>query len=88
MCAKEKINRITVKIFNDEYTIKGNAEVRHIQKVAGYVHEQMKNLSLKNPYLPPTKVAVLTSVNMADDLLRLKEDYEALVKLLDEENKG
>ena len=84
MSAKEKVNRVTVRIANDEYIIKGSAESGHIEKVASYVDLQMKQFYMKNAQLSPTKIAVLTALNIADELLRLQEDYEALIKMLDE----
>ncbi len=85
MSAKEKVNRVKVKIHHDEYTIKGNAAPRHIERVAAFVDEKMRQIEMRNPHLPLSKVAVLSAVNITDELFRLREDYEALIKLLDED---
>lgn len=85
MSAKEKTNRVNVKIFNDEYTIKGNAEARYIEKVAAYVDLKMKHFALIDPILSPKKIAVLAAVNITDELFKLQEDYDELIKLLDED---
>ena len=87
MNAKEKINRVNVRILNDHYVIKGNAEKGHIEKVAAYVDLRMKQLTLKNPYLSPLKIAVLAAVNITDEFFRLQHDYDELIKLLDEDRK-
>ncbi len=87
MSTKDKINRVTARIHEDEYVIKGNAERKHIEKVAAYVDLKMTQLTLSNRYLNPKKIAVLAAVNIADELFRLQEDYEALIKLLDEDKK-
>jgi len=88
MGAKDKISRVSARIHGEEYIIKGNAETQHIEKVAQYVDSKMNQLTLSNRYLTPKKVAVLAAVNIADELFRLQEDYEALIKLLDEDKKG
>ena len=88
MSAKDKITRVSARIHGDEYIIRGNAEAQHIEKVAQYVDLKMNQLTLSNRYLPPKKIAVLAAVNVADELFRLQEDYEALIKLLDEDKKG
>ena len=87
MVARDKISRITAIINGDEYVIKGNAEGQHIEKVAQYVDAKMNQLTQTNRYLTPKKVAVLAAVNIADELFRLQEDYQALIKLLDEDKK-
>lgn len=87
MGAKDKFNKVKARIYDDEYVIKGSAEKQYIEKVASYVDMTMKQLTLKNPTLSAKKIAVLAAVNVADELLRLKEDYEALIKMLDEDKK-
>ncbi|MBP8819032.1 MAG: cell division protein ZapA, partial [Syntrophomonadaceae bacterium] len=42
----------------------------------------------RNPNLSSTKVAVLTALNLADELNKLQEDYDELVKNLEEEKKS
>lgn len=88
MAAKEKVNRVSVRIMDEDYVIRGNAGTAHIEKVAAYVDLKMKQLGLKNPCLSPKKTAVLAAVNIADELFRLQEDYDTLIKLLDDNKTG
>ncbi len=78
-------NRVAVNIFNREYIIRSEEDGRHIEAVAAYVDAKMRQLTLKCPDLNPVKVAVLTSLNTANDLFNLKKDYEALLGMLDED---
>ncbi|PKM87430.1 MAG: cell division protein ZapA [Firmicutes bacterium HGW-Firmicutes-12] len=78
-------NRVNVRILNEEYTIRGNADIKHIEKVAAYVDSKMRFLTLKCPNLIPSKVAVLTAVNITYELFQLQKDYDELIKLLDED---
>jgi cell division protein ZapA len=84
MKQKEKLNRLSVTIFNDEYVIRGQADESHIEKVSVYVDQMMKQISQKNPNLSPKQLAVLTALNTTDELLKLQENYDELIKLLDE----
>lgn len=84
MNSKDNISRVTVHILDDEYIVKGNAEKRHIENVASYVDTRMKQLSLRNPQLSPKKIAVLTALNIAEELFQIKGDYDSLTKMLDE----
>lgn len=87
MNSRKKINTITVSILNDQYTIKGDADVEHIEQVANYVDYKMKEFLLKNSTLPSKKLAVLTALNIADELFRLQKDYQEIIQLLDESPK-
>jgi len=83
--AKEKVSRVKVQILNDEYIIRGNADTRHIEKVAQFVDLQMKEIALKDPTLSPKKIAVLAAVNIADEFFKLQRDYDELIMVLDDQ---
>ncbi len=85
---KNNINRVTVEIFGEEYTVKGSENPEYIQMLASYVDRRMKMIQQRNPNLSNTKLAVLTSLNLADELNKLQEDYDELVKTLEEEKKN
>ncbi|MDX9871442.1 MAG: cell division protein ZapA [Clostridia bacterium] len=81
----QQSNKVSVTILNEEFTIRGNAEIGQMVRVAAYVDSKMRELTLKCPYLTPKQVAVLSAVNITNEFFRLKEDYEALIKVLDED---
>lgn len=85
---KSKINRVTVEILNEEYVVKGDENPEYIQMLATYVDRRMKIIQQRNPNLSNTKTAVLASLNLADELNKLQEDYDELVKALEEERKN
>lgn len=78
-------NRVTVEIFGKTYTIRGDAPAEWIHEVAAYVDQKMRVIADKHLYLDTTKIAVLTALNLADEYFRLKEEYEELLQLIDEE---
>lgn len=80
---KDQKNRLQITIFGQQYTIVGNASSSYIRMVAGHVDEKMKQIAELNPRLDTTKIAVLTAVNIADEFFKLKQDYEELLKILD-----
>jgi len=85
---KEQINRVTVQIFNEEYVVKGNEEPDYIEMLASYVDRRMRMVQQRNIHLSTTNIAVLTALNLADELNKLQEDYDELVKTLEEERKN
>ena len=56
--------------------------------LASFVDRRMKMIQQRNPNLSSTKVAVLTALNLADELNKLQDDYDELVKNLEEEKKS
>lgn len=81
-------NRVTVEIFNQEYIVKGNENAEYIEMLAAYVDRRMRMIEQRNHSLSIVKVAVLTALNLADELNKLQEDYDDLVKVLEEEKKN
>ena len=82
------INRVSVEIFNQEYIVKGNENGEYIEMLAAYVDRRMRMIEQRNHSLSIVKVAVLTALNLADELNKLQEDYDDLVKVLEEEKKN
>lgn len=85
---KSSVNRVTVSIFNEEYIVKGEENPEYIEMLASFVDRRMKMIQQRNPNLSSTKVAVLTALNLSDELNKLQEDYDELVKNLEEEKKS
>ena len=62
-------NTLSVTIFGSEYKIKG-ADPDYIQTVAAYVDGKMRELERRLATGTPTKIAILASLNIADELFR------------------
>jgi len=80
-------NRVKVEIFNQEYFVKGNENAEYIEMLAAYVDRRMRMIEQRNHSLSIVKVAVLTALNLADELNKMQEDYDELVKVLEEEKR-
>jgi cell division protein ZapA (FtsZ GTPase activity inhibitor) len=77
MSAEEK-TRITVDIFGTHYKLVGKSSVSYMKMVAAHVNDQMYHLSNALPHLESSKIAVLTSVNIADEFFKLRKEMEHL----------
>ena len=71
---EEQKKRVTVNILGDEYIVKGESSSQYLQEVGEYVDQIMRELAEKYPQMSMHKIAVLTSINLADEVLRLKEE--------------
>ena len=71
---------VEIKVFSQTYTVKTDAEEDYIQEVAKYVNEKMEEILKKTKSVSTLNVAILTALNIADDLLREKEKRTALLR--------
>ena len=74
-----KRSRVTVDIFNHQYTIRGDEDANHVRLVASYVDQKMREIHNANEYLDTRELAVLTALNAMNKYLKLKEE-NALLK--------
>ncbi len=75
--------RVEVEICGASYTLRGDESPEYMQMVAQYVNRKIKQLVSRNPRLSLTNAAVLAAINIADELSKLQEDYDNLIKLID-----
>jgi cell division protein ZapA len=78
---------VTVQIYGNEYTLKGEANADYILDLAKYVDSKMNEISQKTS-VPATKVAILTALNIADELYRLEKNKSNLQKQLEDSEKS
>ena len=71
---------VEIKVFGQTYTVKTDADEGHIQEVARYVNEKVDEVLKKTKSVSTLNVAILTALNIADDLLRERAKRAALVK--------
>lgn len=82
---KERL--VEIKVFNQTYTVKTDAEEDHIQEVARYVNEKMEEVVKKTRSVSTLNVAILTALNIADELLREKGKRIALLQEVEMKSK-
>jgi cell division protein ZapA len=72
--------RTVVKICGKEYTMAGFESEEYIHRVAIYVDRKMSELKSQYVSLNTSTLAVLTALNVADGLLKLQDQMEALAQ--------
>ncbi|MDR0896934.1 MAG: cell division protein ZapA [Oscillospiraceae bacterium] len=73
--------KTTVRIGGRDYTMVGVDSEEHIRRVAIYVDRRMDELAMATR-LPQPMVAVLTAMNIADDLIKAQDENTRLRKEL------
>ena len=67
-----------VEIYGHRYTIRGDAEESYVQELARRVDGHMRTLAKKMKTVTPTQLAVLTALNLANELDQaLKQQKES-----------
>jgi cell division protein ZapA len=75
---------IKVKIFGSEYPLRGESE-EFTRRVASYVDDMINTIHAKLPEQPTLTVAVLSALNITEDLLKEKERTKAMTALVENE---
>ena len=60
-----------VEIYGQRYTIKGQGSEKDIHELARFVDQKMREVANLSKVNSPAKVAILTSLNIADELFQL-----------------
>ncbi len=77
------VNRVEVRILEDKYVLRSELPSDYMIDLAAQVDRRIREIIDRNPRLPLNKAAVLTAINLADELSRLQESYDSLVKLIE-----
>lgn len=75
-------SKVRLDILGQEYVLRGTESPEYLEMIGNYIAEKTEQIRKNNPYYNPTKVAVLVSLQLADELYKLKEDYEKIVEEL------
>lgn len=54
----------------------------YVQRLAAYVNERMQSIAQMNRAMPFNRVAVLAALNIADDLLKLRDQHDHATRML------
>ncbi|MGB9803716.1 cell division protein ZapA [Desulfofundulus sp.] len=80
--------RVEVEIFGEYYTLKGEEPEEYLRMLAQYVNKKIRQTVTRNPRLGLSKAALLTALNIADELMKLQKEYDELAELLEVDRKA
>ena len=91
------ISRAKVELMGRQYTLKGDVDLQYMITLAEYINQKLKEMKEMAPQADPTRLALLMSLNLADELFqarnqpadnaeldRLQEKTRKLVEMLEE----
>lgn len=75
---------VEVTILGQKYTIKGDAPEEYIKSLAAFIDGKMKDVCGAIPSITPLKAAILVSLNIADELHKLREAQDSATRTIEE----
>ncbi len=72
------MERVQVEIYGQIYNIRGGYDPTHIRELAAFVDARMKEVEKGTGTVDPLRVAILTTLTIADELYRLRKQYGEL----------
>ena len=80
-------NVLKVRIYGAEYSIRGQADANYIKAVAEYVDKKMREVDNNFRVDSSIKVAILASLNIADELFRERAEKDEIRTQLEDKIK-
>ena len=75
---------VEIHILGQKYTIKGDASEEYIKRLAAYVDEKLKEIHTANPNITPLKASIIASLNIADELHKIRDEHETAARNIEE----
>ncbi|MDA8207319.1 MAG: cell division protein ZapA [Thermaerobacter sp.] len=77
--------RTTVSIYGEDYALVGDLPEEVVQALAYHVDNRIRVLASKNPRVSQNRLAMLTALNIAEELFRLQEEHQQLVEAMQQQ---
>lgn len=72
-----------VKIYGQEYRIRGWADSQYIEEVADYVDGKMREVADGSKITSSTKIAILAALNITDELFSERKERSQVLELVE-----
>ena len=82
---RESSKSVKVTIYGKEYEIKGTQDDEHIQMLADYVDSNMRSIAEKTQIIAFERIAILTALNIADEVHKQRHLFEENILRLEKE---
>ena len=79
--------KIRVNIFGSEYVLKASENQEYISNIAKFVDEKMRLIDKTSTIKSKSKVAILTALNIAEELFQEREYRDRLLEQLNEQSR-
>lgn len=77
--------QLRVNIFGSEYTLVSDDNEEHLKKIASYLDKKMRELDSKHLLKSSNRLAILTALNIVEELFEEQEYRKKLIEQLNED---
>jgi cell division protein ZapA len=81
----DPLEKTKVMIFGKDYEVKGNQDEEYIQKLAKHVDATMQDIATKTGLISFERIAILTALNIADEMYRERQRFDEYIQKLEQE---
>jgi cell division protein ZapA len=74
----DRANIVRVTILGQEYPVRADADAVYIREIADFLDSRMRLIQQADPNRPPLKIAILTALNLIDEMFALKKEKQEL----------
>ena len=71
---------VEVYILGQKYVLKGEGSPEYIKELAEFVDRKLKEVYEISPNITPLKASILASLNIADELHKISNEYNSISK--------
>ncbi len=82
--SEELTEAVKVRLFGREYSIRGHGNKKYIQTLADFIKERANEIQRQASVISTLDLAILTLVNVADEMFQYKLAKEQTIKELEE----
>ncbi len=72
------MGNVEVHILGQKYIIKGDESPEYLMQLAEFVEEKLREVYATAPRITPLKAAILTALNISDELHKIKKDHKSI----------
>ena len=81
---KQEKHKVAVNIYGTNYTMRTMHTEEQVGRIVDYLNEKMEEVGQYQPKLNYKDIAVLAALNITEELLNVKEDYNQLLEIINE----
>ncbi len=81
----EKMNKLAVEILGERYVLKSDMSPEYVREIAQEVDARVQEILDRHSRISLSKATILAAVNLVEELRRLQENYDGLVRIIEEE---
>ncbi len=74
------MGNVEVHILGQKYVIKGDDSPEYIEQLSAFLDKKLKEVHSHSPNITPLKAAILTALNIADELHKIKSEYSLVTQ--------